>query len=85
MKIKLTKRKKIILGVAAGVVVASGATALIVHNAKKRESYCDNMKDALAAQAEYIFELENFIIDRIGEEQFEELVSCPVLPRIIIG
>ncbi len=75
---KLTKRKKIILGVAAGVVVAGGATALIVHNAKKRERYCDNMKDALIAQSEYILKLEEFIIDRISEERFEELIGGPM-------
>ena len=81
---KLSKRKKIAIGVAVGVVLAGGATAIIVHNVKKRDSHCDNMKEALAAQSEYIFALEDFIIDRVGEERFEVLVNGPVISRVIM-
>ncbi len=79
---KLTKRKKIILGV-SGAVIVGGTTAAIVHKVNERKRYYASMRKCVLVQSEYIVTLEgyvdtleNIVSDLVGEEHFNELIGA---------
>ena len=79
---KLTKRKKIILGV-AGAVIVGGTTAVIVHKVNERKRFYSSMRECILVQSEYIVTLEgyvdtleNIVSDIVGEERFNELIGA---------
>lgn len=56
-------------------LTAVGVGAAILSRLEDRERFYHSMKMALLTQSEYICDLENFIIDIIGEDEFAELVG----------